>query len=93
MMAIIKAVAANIVICLIWYTAEYVRSGGLPLGHRGSGLAVLLYFLLTTALFTRIESLKATLSHKDQPKYIVLGRAKRGWDEKEKRDDPCPKPY
>lgn len=84
MMAIVKAVTANMTICLIWYAAEYVRFGGLPLWHRGSGLAVLLYFLLTTALFARIESLKATLSHKDRPRYIVLGRVKRGRDEKER---------
>lgn len=84
MMAIIKAVAANIAIYLIWYAAEYVRSGGLPPGHHGDGLAVLMYFLLTAALFARVESLKATLSHKDRPRYIVLDRAKRGRDEKER---------
>lgn len=85
MMAIIKAVAANIAIYLIWYAAKYIRSGGPPPGHHGDGLAVLLYFLLTAVLFARVESLKATLSHKDRPRYIVLGRAKRGLDEKERK--------
>ena len=55
MTPLMKAMLCNLSILCAWYLAEYAQFGELQHGRNGDDLAFVLYFLLTWALFRKLD--------------------------------------
>lgn len=53
-----KALLCNLSILCAWYLAEYAQFGELQHGRNGDDLAFVLYFILTWALFRRLDRME-----------------------------------